>query len=163
METIRFRKWDLHADAAATRAAYAAAEIGWAEFCGCPHCRNFVLARETVYPPELVRLLADLGIDPKKESEVYPYRRIDDRSTYYAGWFHFVGSINAGPDYWAEDPEGGLCTNPEGSEFLGEEFRMGFTRRVTRVRRPFREEDVAQLEWVAPVPWLLERKMPFRD
>ena len=162
METLRFRRWELRCDAAATRAAYEATEIGWAEYCGCVHCRNFHLARDSVYPAEVVGLLERLGIDRTKETEVYPYQEIDEASAWYAGHFHLVGEIASGPDFWTEQPGGGLRTNPEGVEVLTDEFRMGFTPRLTQVRRPFTSQGTLQLEWVAAVPWLLERRMPKR-
>jgi len=160
METLSFRRWTLAFDAEATRRAYEAVEIPWSEYCGCVHCRNFARARAAIFPDEALRLLRTLGVDPGKELEVLPYRREDETSLLYAGWFHFVGGLVAGPDYWMPRREGGLVTNPEGNEALTETFRMGFTTHLTRVYRSFRGQDLVQLEFLAKAPWLLERRMP---
>lgn len=160
METIRFRRWELRTDPDATRRAYAATEIGWAEYCGCVHCRNFRLARGVAYPPEVLDLFGSLGIDRERELEVLPYR-VDDASHYrYSGSFQFVGAIASGPDFWNERPGGGLVTNPDGFEDLGDGFVLGFTSRLTRRVKTFRAASLAQVEFVARVPWLLERRIP---
>ncbi len=163
LESFRFRKWDLEVDRQATRDAYAATEIGWAEYCGCVHCKNFLAARSGVYPPEMLALLDRLGIDPVKELEVVPFQKLDAETYFYAGWFQFVGSIRSGSDYWKAAPGGGLTNDPEGTEFLGEAFRMGFTSRLTRVPRPFRGRTTTQLEFGVAVPWIIPRRMPDRE
>ncbi len=163
MDTLRFRKWELEMDREATRQAYADTQIGWAEYCGCTHCKNFKAAREGVYPPEMLDLLDRLGIDRMKELEILPYRRIDMKTYFYAGWFHFVGSIRSGPDYWKPAPEGGLTNDPDGTEFLRESFRMGFTSRLTRVMKPFLKNPLVQLEFGTKVPWVLAKRMPDRE
>jgi hypothetical protein len=147
-------------DREATRSAYDATEIGWAEFCGCTHCKNYVAAREGAFPPEALDLLDHLGIDRTKELEVVPYRRVDEKTCFYVGWFQFVGSIRSGADYWRLNPEGGLLNDPSGTEFLGEDFRMGFTARLTRVTKPFRGEPLVQLEFGTALPWVIAKRMP---
>ncbi len=50
--------------------AYARSHKSRAEECGCAMCRNLPL-KATAYPTSLLQLLAQLGIDPTKEGEVY--------------------------------------------------------------------------------------------
>ena len=88
MEPLIFGRWSLRCDRDATRRAYASMEVGQPESCGCMHCRNFVAAREQVYPPEVRALLVDLGIDFMREAEVY-YIGQESQLHLYGGWFSF--------------------------------------------------------------------------
>jgi hypothetical protein len=40
-------------------------------------------------------------------------------------------------------------------EEVGARFKMGFTRRIGLLQKPFKEQPVVQLEFQAIVPWLL--------
>ena len=160
METFRFRKWDLSADPLATREAYAAIEIGWPEFCGCVHCKNFAHARPAVYPQEAPDLFASLGSIPSLEQEVVPVEPVGADAYFYTGSFPLVGSLLSGPDFWKPNPGGGLMNDRAATEFLTEEFRMGFTNHLTRTPKPFRGKPVVQLEFGVEVPWLIPKRMP---
>ena len=163
IETVRFRKWELAADPAATRDAYKAIDIGWPEFCGCVHCRNFVTARSTVYPQEALDLMDRLGILPTLEQEVVPVEPLGGEAYFYTGSFAFVGSLTSGPDFWKPKSGGGLMNDREATEFLTEKFRMGFTTHLTRTLKPFRGKPVVQLEFAAEVPWIIPKRMPDRE
>jgi hypothetical protein len=79
-------------DTERTRTAYAAIKSGSALRCGCPYCRNFVAQRSTVYPEEFRQLLDQLGVDPKKEGDVFeesPYSSL----VRYGGWFYLTGEL----------------------------------------------------------------------
>lgn len=160
MEAVRFRKWELLVDPEATRQAYAATEIGWAEFCGCVHCRNFQRARERAYPPEARDLLHRLGIDPARELDLQPVRPERQERYTYSGFFQFVGSLVSGPEFWREHPEGGLTNDPDGMETLADDFILGFSSRLGRVLKPFQGKPLVELEFIVTAPWLLERRMP---
>jgi len=162
LETVRFRKWELAADAAATREAYAAIDIGWPEFCGCVHCRNFATARPTTYPAEALEVMGQLGITAALEQEVVPIEPIGDGAYFYTGSFAFVGRLTSGPDFWRPKPGGGLMNDREATEFLTPTFRMGFTTRLTRTPKPFRGKSVVQLEFAAEIPWIIRKRMPDR-
>lgn len=159
-ESIRFQKWEIAADPGATREAYAAIDIGWPEYCGCVHCRNFVTARPTVYPPEALELMGRLGITPTLEQEVVPVEPLGREAYFYTGSFPFVGTLTSGPDFWRPKPGGGLMNDREATAYLTDRFRMGFTTRLTRTPKPFRGKPVVQLEFAAEVPWVIPKRMP---
>jgi|ERR1700694_3503281 len=79
-------------DTELTRQAYASLKDGDAERCGCVYCRNFAAQRETVYPEIFRRLLDQIGIDFKKEGEVYECGA-DVLLRVYGGWFYFAGNL----------------------------------------------------------------------
>lgn len=64
-------KWEFTCNRQATIQAYARAQAGGTATCSCVWCRNFVLVRDGVYPDAFLALLESLGIDPKKDGEVY--------------------------------------------------------------------------------------------
>ena len=163
LEALRFRKWELAPEPTATRAAYATIELGWPEFCGCVHCRNFAVARPTTYPAEALDLMGRLGITPALEQEVIPIEPIGSEAYFYMGSWAFVGKLSSGPDFWKPKPGGGLMNDREATEFLTSAFRMGFTTRLTRTPRPFRGQPVVQLEFAAEVPWIIRKRMPDGD
>ena len=80
-------------DRNATVEAYSKLAISHPERCGCEYCKNFIAARPNVYPPDFKQLLDQLGIDFKKEAEVFHYTRMDDGKHFYGGVFHFVGEV----------------------------------------------------------------------
>jgi hypothetical protein len=163
LETVRFRKWELTADPMATRDAYGAIDIGWPEYCGCVHCRNFAQARSTTYPAEALELMGHLGITPALEQEVLPVEPIGREGYFYTGSFAFVGRLASGPDFWTPKPGGGLMNDRGATEFLTEKFRMGFTNHLTRTPKPFRRQAVIQLEFATEVPWIIRKRMPDRE
>jgi len=163
METVRFRKWELSTDPGATRAAYNLIDIGWPEFCGCVHCKNFERARTLAYPAEALELFARLGITASLEQEVVPVEPVGADAYFYTGSFPLVGSFTSGPDFWKPNPGGGLMNDRAATEFLGDKFRMGFTKHLTRTPKPFRGKPVVQLEFAVEVPWVIPKRMPDRQ
>jgi hypothetical protein len=96
-------------DRARTQEGYASMTQGGAEDCGCSYCRNFIAQRETAYPPNFTSLLDQLGIDFKKEGEIYECGDAGDGKRNYGGWFFFCGQIldvgdarfaDSGVEYW---------------------------------------------------------------
>jgi hypothetical protein len=145
MERIHFHRWTLACDLSATRQAYNQIEMGDPEVCGCCYCRNFILARDQVYPSEILDLLNRLGVDSRREREVYHMGRLPNGLHHYGGWFHFVGSIELeGTEVGPYDME-----NQEGR------FQLWFHSQPALVPKPFNGLPVCQMEFVAGVPWLL--------
>jgi hypothetical protein len=142
-------RWHVCWDPAATRQAYEAVFTGSPEECGCCYCRNFAAARGLAYPPEALSLFDRLGIDPRKEAEIWECCRLDSGLRCYGGFFHFVGSIEVGAD--AMRPGGALELEP-----LTKHFSWGLTSNVSLVRPPFAGLPLVQLEFSAQVPWVLE-------
>ena len=96
-----FGEWKFTLDRDATVAAYASQELGGSESCECNTCRNFRLARTAAFPSEFLTLLAELGIDYRKDAEVYHNARMAPGRHNYAGWFHFVGTLERNGDFSA--------------------------------------------------------------
>jgi hypothetical protein len=88
-----FGLWQFTCDVAATVQAYRRTPRGGSDTCSCNTCRNFSAARMRVYPPDLIALLESLGIDPRKDGEVYHNARLAPDQHDYGGWFHFVGDL----------------------------------------------------------------------
>ncbi len=94
-----FDNWTYSLDREATVKAYQAVSHGGAETCDCAGCRNFVLARATVFPVSFLALLDYLGIDCLKDGEAYHNGRISPGRHDYGGWFHFIGTLHETGDF----------------------------------------------------------------
>lgn len=98
METFDEDGFLVRYDHDATVAAYREIAQGGANVCSCSGCDNFARLRSRVYPPEFLRILSVLGIDPSKENEAWQCGTDKTGLYVYGGWFHFVGEVaKAGP------------------------------------------------------------------
>jgi hypothetical protein len=149
MEFVSVGEWRVRCDPDATRRAYERVGVGAPEACGCLDCRNFAAARDRAYPAEVLTLLDRLGINPSREAEVYFTGETESGLRLYGVWFHFVGSVVRG-----SDTDSALVLE------LGEHFKMYFTNHVTLVQEPLGGHEVAQLEFWATVPWVLDEPEP---
>ena len=140
---MRFGEWEYSPDHDATIVAYRRAKLGGADSCGCNGCRNFGAAREHVFPDAFLALLEQLGIDPRKDAEVYHCVRLGPGRHSYSGWFHFVGTLDKTGDFVHVD--------------FGPDFKAWMCR-ATAPRLPtLKDKSVVQLEFDAEgVPWLLD-------
>jgi hypothetical protein len=137
-----FGDWSYYADPEATARAYRSAEHAGAETCGCAGCRNFLLARNNVYPAPFLTLLEQLGVDARKDGEVYHNARLSPGRHDYGGWFHFVGELHKTGDF------------PPIS--FGDYFSVWMCKPSAPRLPPFQNLKVVQLEFHAEaVPWLL--------
>ncbi len=103
-ELFRLGDQMLRFDRQCTTDAYARVTKGGAEECGCAMCRNFAAQKQTAYPTSFLQLLAQLGIDPTKEGEVYYLSPEESGLRLYGGWFFFCGElIEAGERQTSED------------------------------------------------------------
>jgi hypothetical protein len=94
-----FGEWEFSCDRQATVDAYAGATRGDSERCSCNGCRNFVAARSQVFPKAFIEFLDSLGIDSRKDGEVYHNAQLPSGLHDYGGWFHFVGTPNKTGDF----------------------------------------------------------------
>ena len=92
-----------------------------------------------------------------REAEIYRMGRVEAGRHLYGAWFHLVGSIVSGADAAKQASE--KVWRPD-LECESENFSLGFTSRVHLVREPFKQSPLAQLEFNAHVPWILEAKEP---
>ncbi len=138
-----FGQWIYSVDRDATIRAYRQAERGGADTCDCAWCRNFRNARATIFPPEFLALLEELGIDPNKEAEAYHNAQLAPGRHNYGGWYHFVGTLD------------------QTGDFPVVEFGIGFMAWMCRATAPrlssLKGLPVVELEFICEtVPWLLE-------
>ena len=140
---LDFAKTRYTVDRDATIAAYARVEAGGVDTCECAYCRNFRLARATIFPQPFLALLERLGIDPSKDGEIYHLYPMTAGRHVYGGWYHFVGTL------------------VETAEEESVNFGDGFTAWLCRASAPrlasLEGVQVVQLEInIERVPWLLE-------
>jgi hypothetical protein len=129
---------------------------GSPESCGCEHCLNFAAVRDQAYPLEALTIFEQLGIDPRKESEIWHTHRDESSTHHYGGFFHFIGSIESGED--AKQTLNGVGTFD--LESIEGYFEFGFTSDAQLIPESFAGQQVAQLEFQTEVPWVLDVKEP---
>jgi hypothetical protein len=140
-KAISFGPWGIRADVEATKRCYQQTEEVPPEGCGCDPCRNFALVQEQAYPPEILTLFEDLGIDRRKPYELSHYCRTPSGLHLYGGWLYFCGSIERGPEPGKPNP---YRLNPT---FSIELFRPDTPR------HPFSEFPCVQVDFYTELPW----------
>lgn len=156
MEVVNIGRWKLKCDAEATRKAFSGVSIGSPESCGCGECLNFAAARDRAYPPEVLAIFEQLGIDHRKESEIWHTHRDESGLHHYGGFFHFVGSIESDQD--AKRMINGVGTFE--LEPIGEHFEFGFTSDAALLPESFVGKEITQLEFQTKVAWVSDEKEP---
>jgi hypothetical protein len=142
-----FGEWEFTCDVEATAGAYARAEAGGSDLCTCIWCRNFRLVRDRVYPVQFVEFLKTIGIDPHKDAEVYHNGEIEPGRHFYAGWFHFVGSLERTGDF--------------PMVAMGPGFRAWLCRKSAPELATLKGMSLVQLEFQADgVTWVLDEASP---
>ncbi len=157
MEKISFGRWELEADAEATRKAYASVPMGGAEECPCEPCKNFIAARKRIYPADVLGLFERLGISYDREVEVYHMARMESGKHFYGGWFHFIGGILSGGDAVKHVTEN--VVQPD-LEKVTEDFSLGFCSCAELLRKSFEGKTIVQVEFTANVPWVISSTEP---
>jgi hypothetical protein len=144
---MRFGDWEYTLDRDATVIAYRRSKLGGADSCGCNVCRNFRVARERVFPAAFLALLDQLGIDPRKDAEVYHCGRLAPGRHVYGGWYHFIGALDKTGDFAPVD--------------FGPDFKVWMCSAVAPRLSSLNDKSVVQLEFSAEmVPWLLDEPEP---
>ena len=147
MSVAEFGQWRFRVDRPATLEAYARQIVGGAAACTCNGCRNFVAARDEIFPARFVEFLNTLGIDPTKDAEVYHTARIAPGRHHYGGWYHFIGTLDNTGDFAPVD------------------FGHGFTAWLCTSSAPriptLSDRPVVQVEFSTDrAPWVLEGSEP---
>lgn len=93
-QVVEIGPWRVEVDATATRSVYRQITEG-AEACTCDHCQSFANHRDEIYSPPVRELLARLGIDYRREDEVWYASLPDDHDC--VGGHQFVGRMLDGP------------------------------------------------------------------
>jgi hypothetical protein len=101
-----------------------------------------------VFPKPFLALLDELGIDPRKDAEVFEYCSMGPGLRHYGGWYHFIGKLEEENDLgWVELVPG---------------FSVGFFHDIGAPRLPiFDGAPKVQINFQAKsVPWLLAEPEP---
>jgi hypothetical protein len=153
--TLRYREWEFELDRELTQQAYAHVTSSGAEACPCNDCKNYVAYRDHVFPPEFLALLGDLGIDYRKEVEVFSYELLPTGLHHVAGWFHFKGRVVAGPNYRDPLPNGGHTIHLTG---ITTDFSVGFAEGSDLAHFPDKT-GLVQVEFEANIPWVIDKAL----
>lgn len=146
LETLQIGLWLVEFDAKATRQAYESISVSGPMECTCATCKNWLLVRDLVYPRAFTEMLAQIGIDGTKESEVVSYAKdLPPVNPYFSnGWFHFFGKVG-----WVGDATPGEVP-------VGGQFRYSFRSSYAPGPDVFTSNIASRIEWACDVtPWLL--------
>lgn len=156
VSTVKYRDWTLEVDVERTKQVYQKVEHGSPEACHCHECKNFAANRERIYPEEIKKLLAELGVDYKKESEVYHVYRMDNGLHHYGGWFHFKGRITEGTDCRIDLPGGGSSFDPKP---VTETFAIAFMKgNALNLFEKNEQDKLIQIEFTAYSDWVIDKE-----
>jgi hypothetical protein len=139
MTQITYRDWTFDSDVDLTRAGYETITAGGAETCDCVGCRNFLAQRDSVFPAEVLQLFLKLGVDYKRDAEIYHTARLEPSLHLYGGWFHFVGTI---------------LKQPIGPATL-DEFTIDFIPNNALAAKVFENQPLVRIEITVKLPWVL--------
>jgi hypothetical protein len=157
MKEIKCKRWEFYADVEATCEAYSVIKRGGAEECECSPCQNFVVARDRAYPQEVQELFEQLGIDYRKEIEVYHICRTEIGKHLYGGWLHFIGDFKLGERFTVITA---VDANTEAYTFAFEEidrkFQISFTENSGLYWNEFNGDQLIQVEFRVEIPWMIE-------
>lgn len=129
--------WILEIDREKTREFYQQYHL-ITESCSCHYCANWSLACGS-FRQETLDMFGRLGIDPRKEGEVFTANEKEDGMLLYSGFFHLVGKIIQGPD---------------GEMALVNGLPIYFSAETDLVPESF-PEPVLQWGFEMEIPWLL--------
>lgn len=154
MTTITFRDWTFTVDREATRSACASVVNGSAEDCMCNDCENYVACRAMAFPDEIKSLLDQLGVDYRKEIDIWRMFKDEDGKHRYSGFFHFRGCFEGKDCFITTDGRNGTLSMTDVNEF----FSIGFT--IAEDFTYFKDkESLVQVEYETKVPWVIDKKL----
>lgn len=90
---FKYRDWIIQTDKKVNTEVYSKVEKSSAQECGCDDCLKFESLKEELYPNEVKYLFKKIGIDFKKEAEIWCIPNIEDGTNLYSGFFHFKGNF----------------------------------------------------------------------
>ena len=142
MTQISYRDWIFECDVELTRKVYETILAGGVETCECFGCKNFLAQRDAVFPDEVLSLLKKLGVNHKRDAEIYHTARLEPGVHLYVGWFHFVGTI-------LKEPIGPATLN---------NFTIDFILNRDLAATAFENHPLVQIEITTKLPWVLSEK-----
>ncbi len=149
MHKVKFRDWEFEVDSELTRKTYAKEISGFSEGCACKFCENYRRQKDSIFPEEIITLFDNLGIDYRKESEVYQTHKLENGLQNYGGWFHFAGAFISGKECKSEG------SNTFEMTLINENFSVSFSKDKSL---SFFEKNIplVQVEFEANIPWIIE-------
>ena len=144
-ELYDYGPWRIWHDSALTRQIYEEVTVGSAERCGCTECANYVAARDRAFPKQVLKLFEKLGIDHRKEAEIYYKSPLAPGLHLYGGWFNFVGGVEKGEEEISQVDQGCL---------------LELTSDPALIPSVFANRPVVQIEFNVEVPWMVELREP---
>ena len=154
MTQIDIFPWRIYYDKNATQKAYNRINQGDAERCGCDHCLNYIEVRERAYPEKVIESFQELGIDYKKESEVYHIHRTSQGLHNYGGWFLFAGSVECVDS--TQISEDKRLTHYVAVDQV---FSWSFSNNAgTQLQEVFNDRQLALVYFRVDVPWVIKAK-----
>jgi hypothetical protein len=154
MTIVTFGDWTLTVDYEVTKATYTSVVNGSAEDCKCGDCMNYIAHRDKVFPDEIKLLFDQLGVDYRKESEVWRMSKHKDGVHIYSGFLHFNGSFEGKDCFVRSDGRNGTFSMTD----INESFSVGF--RIASDLAYFNDnENLVQVEFEAKMPWTIDKKL----
>ena len=92
----QYKSWEFEYDPEKTADLYKSIEMPASLECGCDPCKNFALAKATIYPAEILNLFSKLGIEMEKEVYLVHTARKQPGLHYYSGAHVCFGRILVG-------------------------------------------------------------------
>lgn len=152
---VKYRDLTLDVDKTLTENTYKNFTGNTAETCTCNNCKNYIAYRNEVFPGEIVNLFNDLGIDYRKEAEIFWHGILPDGLHQMSGWFHFKGQILIGKDYRVPLSSGGHTFE---LAQITVRFFIGFGAGNDLT---FFEDDagLVQVQFDVHIPWVIDRSL----
>lgn len=154
-EIVNYRGWVFEVDRELTEQTYRKVSASGADTCPCSDCKNYVAYRDKVFPEEIKKLLADLGIDYQKEVEVTSYETLPNGLHHIGGWFHFKGRVLKGKDYRVPLPGGGHTFD---LTKVSDNFSIGFAESSDLTYFEDRS-GLVHVEFDTNIPWVIDKAL----
>ena len=152
---LSINQWEVAADVEATRDVYERTSRRSPTDCTCAYCRNFAALGDSAFPPSFQELAGTLGIDYRKAVEIVEWGDFRDGQTGYGGWFHFVGTIQAGPtEEWS-----GACSQWPWYE-LTHDFKIVLCASRRQAFSEFDDHHLVQIDFQTRKRWVLPEAYP---
>jgi hypothetical protein len=148
----RIARWEIDHDPVMTAHCYAL-DVNYSP-CECIACRNFrAVGIDRAFPEPFRDLAQKLGIDLSKPAELAHIGCEPGTPCRSGGWFHLVGSVRSGRDFWRQANATAWLADGEACPGLS---GFGFTERIALLPDSFKGRPVVQLEFETIVPWVLK-------
>ena len=157
IKKMNIEQWIVECDYEATQLAYSQVATGSAEQCSCDYCHNFVPSRENVYPKKVCILFDQIGIDYKKEFEIYFLNKEKSGLYCYGGEFCFVGSLQNKTELVSPDEPVLWTLNFKDDN---QNFTWILSDKISSRYLDFSDKPLLLFIFAARIPWVIKTKEP---